>query len=98
MGCAMDVAITTETGVTEVIQPAHNASFNRFHQRWCNSPGYVNETLQKLEIVLVSDPFTKDSEHAAVPDSGQQRRCEIQAIQPDDLSADVKKRTTRTFP
>jgi hypothetical protein len=65
MGCAMDVAITTETGVTEVIQPAHNASFNRFHQRWCNSPGYVNETLQKLEIVLVSDPFTKDSEHTA---------------------------------
>ena len=38
-----------------------------FHQGWCNSRSYVNETLQRLEIVLVSDPFTKDSEHAAQP-------------------------------
>jgi hypothetical protein len=38
-----------------------------FHQGWCNSSVNVNRTLQKLEIVLVSDPFTKDSEGSAVP-------------------------------
>jgi hypothetical protein len=44
------------------------APYNRFvifHQGWCNSLSCVNETLQKFEIVLVSDPFTKDSERTA---------------------------------
>ena len=79
------------------MQSTRNPSFNRFHQGWCNSPSYVNETLQEPEIVLVSDPFTKDSEHSAVPNFGKQSRCKTQAIQPDDLSADVNKRTTRRF-
>ena len=38
-------------------------SFVKFHQGWCNSRSYVNERLQKPRIVLVSDPFTKDSVH-----------------------------------
>jgi hypothetical protein len=36
-----------------------------FHQGWCNSQSYVNEALQSPQIVLVSDPIYKDSEHAA---------------------------------
>ena len=59
-----------------------------FHQGWCNSRSYVNETLQKLQIVLVSDPFSKDSEHAAQLSFCLRSRCNFQAIQPDRLSAD----------
>ena len=40
--------------------------WNGFHHHWCNSIEFVNETLQNFKIVLVSDPFTKDSEHPAV--------------------------------
>jgi hypothetical protein len=36
-----------------------------FHHGWCNSQSYVNETLQTPQFVLVSDPFSKDSERAA---------------------------------
>jgi len=39
---------------------------SRFHHGWCNSRCCVNETLQNEQIVLVSDPFTKDSEDPAV--------------------------------
>jgi len=39
---------------------------NGFHQGWCNSQTIVNETLQRPQIVLVSDPFTKDSDDPAV--------------------------------
>jgi hypothetical protein len=62
---------------------------NRFHHGWCNTPAYMNTTLHKPQIVLVSDPFTKDSAHPAVPDSSQRSRCKIRAIQPEDLSADA---------
>jgi len=47
----------------------------------------VNETLQGLEIVLVSDPFTKDSDDLAVPNFCLRSRCKIRAIQPGSLSA-----------
>jgi hypothetical protein len=60
---------------------------NWFHQAWCNSLSYVNETLQKLQIVLVSDPFSKDSEHAAKSKFCLRSRCKFRAIQPDRLSA-----------
>lgn len=49
------------------IKTQREGHWSGFHQGWCNSPGFMNRTLQKLEIVLVSDPFTKDSEHSAVP-------------------------------
>ena len=58
-----------------------------FHQGWCNSLSYVNETLQKLQIVLVSDPFNKDFEHTALLSFCLRSRCKFQAIQPDRLSA-----------
>ena len=66
-----------------------NPILNRFHQGWCNPSPYVNTALHKPQIVLVSDPFTKDSAHPAVPDSSQRSRCKIQAIQPEDLSVDA---------
>ena len=62
--------------------------WRRFHQGWCNSPSCVNETLQKRQIVLVSDPFNKESEHAAQPSFCLRSRCKFQASQPDSLSAD----------
>jgi hypothetical protein len=37
-----------------------------FHQGWCNSLQFVNKTLQKRQIVLVSDAFSKDLELPAV--------------------------------
>jgi hypothetical protein len=58
-----------------------------FHQGWCNYQSYVNETLQTLQIVLVSDPFSKDSEHTAQPSFCLRSRCKFQASQPDRLSA-----------
>jgi hypothetical protein len=60
---------------------------NWFHQAWCNCLGYVNETLQKLQFVLVSVPVSKDSEHAAQSRICLRSRCKFQAIQPDRLSA-----------
>ena len=60
-----------------------------FHHLWCNSKTDVNTTLQGPRFVLVSDPFTKDSAHAAVPDSEQQSRCKVQASQPENLSAEA---------
>ena len=60
---------------------------NRFHQGWCNSRMNVNETLQGLKIVLVSDPFTKDSDDPAEPNFCLRNQCNIRATQPDSLSA-----------
>ena len=60
-----------------------------FHHLWCNSKTRVNTTLQGPRFVLVSDPFTKDSEHPAGPDSDQQSRCKSQALQPGNLSAEA---------
>lgn len=62
---------------------------DRFHHHWCNSQTHVNSRLQGPQIVLVSDPFTKDSAHPAVPDSEQQSRCNVQAFQPENLSAEA---------
>jgi len=46
-------------GFQAVLQITSDGYRAGFHQGWCNSPCCVNETLQKPEIVLVSDPFTK---------------------------------------
>jgi len=54
-----------ETAISAAFEIASQRPSLIFHQGWCNSLSCVNETLQKLEIVLVSDPFTKDSEHTA---------------------------------
>jgi hypothetical protein len=50
------------------VKTRREGHWSGFHQGWCNSLVFVNRTLQKLKIVLVSDPFTKDSGHSAVPD------------------------------
>jgi hypothetical protein len=57
--------ITVGTASLAAPQIAPYNDFVIFHQGWCNSSSCVNETLQNLQIVLVSDPFTKDSEHTA---------------------------------
>jgi hypothetical protein len=58
-----------------------------FHHAWCNSPAYVNETLQRLQIVLTSDPFNKDSQDSAEPKICRRSRSNFRAIPPDRLSA-----------
>jgi len=83
--------------VTRVFQHLCKRNKSGFHQGWCNSKGYVNETLHNLQIVLVSDPFTEDSEHLAVPDFCQHSRRIIQAAQPEALSTDAKKNTTHNY-
>lgn len=63
------------------------AHFTGFHHGWCNSSMIVNERLQGPQIVLVSDPFTKDSDDPAEPNFCLRSQCKIRATQPDSLSA-----------
>ncbi len=60
---------------------------NGFHQGWCNSSEIVNEALQGHQFVLVSDPFTKDSDDPAEPNFCLRNQCNIRATQLESLSA-----------
>jgi len=64
----MKAGIDTRSPSSVASQPQLKGDWSGFHHLWCNSFDFMNRTLQKLEIVLVSDPFTKDSEHSAVPE------------------------------